>query len=69
MLQSLLKMTSSTKEDQHMRDLAPVPSAVGEVFDNGTTEGGDAVFGHANDDGPNYRNVCGSLTCQDVVRH
>lgn len=53
-------MTSSKqKDDQLAQDLAPIPSAAGEVFDNGTAEGGDAVFGHANEDGPNYRNACG----------
>lgn len=33
-----------------------------EVFDNGTAEGRDAVFGHANEDGPNYRNARGFRT-------
>lgn len=50
-------MTSKTKDDQPPQDLALVPSAPGEVFDSGAAEGGDAVFGHANEDGPNYRSA------------
>jgi hypothetical protein len=53
----LSNMTSKTKDDQHLRDLAPVPSAPGEVIDSGAAEGGDAVFGHVDEDGPNYRDA------------
>ncbi|GAB7365634.1 hypothetical protein MBLNU230_g6698t1 [Neophaeotheca triangularis] len=50
-------MTSKTRDDKHLGDLAPVPSAPGEVIDGGEVEEGDAVFGLVQGGGPNYRNV------------
>lgn len=50
-------MPTKTKEHRQ-QDLALVPSAPGEVLDGNAAEGGDAVFGHASEDGPNYRNAC-----------
>lgn len=51
------KTTSKTRDDKDLGDLAPVPSAPGEVIDGGEVEEGDAVFGLVQGGGPNYRNV------------
>lgn len=50
-------MTIKAKDNRAPQDLALVPSAPGEVRDDDAAEGGDAVFGHTNEDGPNYRNA------------